>query len=116
MEGVIANQQPAIGTVVQDPFMPISGQESMTSAPKLLPRPVFYDLGVNNKVAYQPNFRNIMPVENMPNITQGYLVRQEQPDYIHPMAKDGLHPWKAKRDGGSSSSSSSTGATTSGST
>ncbi|KAG0301182.1 hypothetical protein BGZ97_002906, partial [Linnemannia gamsii] len=48
------------------------------------------------------------------------LAHQERPDYLHPVAKDGSLPWKAKRDDGSSSSLTSSGTTntvtTSGST
>ena len=47
-----------------------------------------------------------MAAENMANIIQEYLVRQERPDYLHPVAEDGSLPLKAKRDDGSSSSSS----------
>ena len=47
-----------------------------------------------------------MAAENMANIIQKYLVRQERPDYLHPVAEDGSLPLKAKRDDGSSSSSS----------
>lgn len=50
--------------------------------------------------------RDIMAAENMANIIQEYLVRQERPNYLHPVAEDGSLPWKAKRDDGSSSSSS----------
>lgn len=50
--------------------------------------------------------RDVMAAENMANIIQEYLVRQERPDYLHPVAEDGSLPWKAKRDDGSSSSSS----------
>ncbi|KAG0303308.1 hypothetical protein BGZ97_001957 [Linnemannia gamsii] len=64
--------------------------------------------------------RDVMAAENMANITQGYLAHQERPDYLHPVAKDGSLPWKAKRDDGSRSSSTSSGttstATTSGNT
>ncbi|KAF9903020.1 hypothetical protein EC991_004271, partial [Linnemannia zychae] len=57
--------------------------------------------------------RDVMAAENMGNIIQGYLAHQERPDYLHPVAKDGSHPWKAKRDQGSSSRSSDSGTTNS---
>ncbi|KAF9125383.1 hypothetical protein BGW39_007435 [Mortierella sp. 14UC] len=52
--------------------------------------------------------RDVMAAENMANIIQEYLVRQERPDYLHPVAEDGSLPWKAKRDGSSSSSTTTT--------
>ncbi|KAG9068064.1 hypothetical protein KI688_011656 [Linnemannia hyalina] len=50
--------------------------------------------------------RDVMAAENITNIIQEYLVRQERPDCLHPGAEDGSLPWKAKRDARSSSSSS----------
>ncbi|KAF8929022.1 hypothetical protein BGZ47_001320 [Haplosporangium gracile] len=58
MEGVIVtNQQPAVEAVVQDPSLLTTAQESTTSAPGLLPRPIFYNLAVKSIAVYQPNFR-----------------------------------------------------------
>ncbi|KAG9062574.1 hypothetical protein KI688_005489 [Linnemannia hyalina] len=48
--------------------------------------------------------RDVMAAENIENIIQEYLERQERPDYLHPVAEDGSLPCKAKRDDGSSSS------------
>ncbi|KAF9126055.1 hypothetical protein BGX30_000181 [Mortierella sp. GBA39] len=55
--------------------------------------------------------RDVMAAENMANIVHGYLLDQERPDYLQPVASDGSLPWKAKRDDKSSSNSSSSGTT-----
>ncbi|KAF8929937.1 hypothetical protein BGZ47_000819 [Haplosporangium gracile] len=38
--------------------------------------------------------RDIMGAENMANIVQGYLIDQERPEYLQPVASDGSLPWK----------------------
>jgi len=53
-----------------------------------------------------------MAAENMANIVQGYLLKQERPEYLQPMAQDGSFPWKEKRGVEPGTSSSSTGTST----
>ncbi|KAG9066448.1 hypothetical protein KI688_001674 [Linnemannia hyalina] len=38
--------------------------------------------------------RDVMAAENMANIIQGYLIDQERPEYLQPVASDGSLPWK----------------------
>ncbi|KAF9113798.1 hypothetical protein BGW39_003578, partial [Mortierella sp. 14UC] len=41
----------------------------------------------------------------------GYILKQERPECLQPMAQDGSFPWKEKREVGPSTSSTSTGTT-----
>ncbi|KAF9382226.1 hypothetical protein CPB97_007274 [Podila verticillata] len=52
--------------------------------------------------------RDVMAAENMANIMQGHLLKQERPKYLQPVAQDRLFPWKEKHGVGSSMSLSST--------
>ncbi|KAK3810548.1 MAG: hypothetical protein J3R72DRAFT_78820 [Linnemannia gamsii] len=61
---MVANQQPAVGAVVQDPTLPATAQESATSAPMISPQPVFFNVAVKSKAVYQPNFRFRRWLEN----------------------------------------------------
>ena len=56
--------------------------------------------------------RDVMAAENMANIVQGYLLKQERPEHLQPVAQDGSFPWKEKRGVGPGTSSSSTGTST----
>ncbi|KAF8945173.1 hypothetical protein BGZ47_003134 [Haplosporangium gracile] len=58
--------------------------------------------------------RDVMAAENMANIVQGYLVQQERPLYLQPVAPDGSYPWLEAPTPAVSTSSTS-GSSTSGS-
>ncbi|KAF9286133.1 hypothetical protein BGZ88_009223 [Linnemannia elongata] len=57
--------------------------------------------------------RDILAAENMANIIQEYLARQERPDYLHPVAEDGSLPWKARQSSSSSCSTTTSNASSS---
>jgi hypothetical protein len=50
-----------------------------------------------------------MAAENMANIIQGYLIDQQRPDYLQPIAPDGTMPWKQEPSSGSSTCSGTVG-------
>lgn len=37
--------------------------------------------------------RDVMAAENMSNVVQGYLLKQERPLYLQPKTADGKYPW-----------------------
>ncbi|KAG0292157.1 hypothetical protein BGZ96_004453 [Linnemannia gamsii] len=59
--------------------------------------------------------RDVMAAENMCNIVQGYLVKQERPRYLQPITQDGRYPWDTTSTTGvgTSTVSTSTSASTS---
>ncbi|KAG0061366.1 hypothetical protein BGZ89_011535 [Linnemannia elongata] len=57
--------------------------------------------------------RDVLAAENMANIIQEYLARQERPDYLHPVAEDGSLPWKARQSSSSSCATTTSNASSS---
>ncbi|KAF9382477.1 hypothetical protein CPC16_009322 [Podila verticillata] len=52
--------------------------------------------------------RDVMAAENMANIARGYLEKQERPEYLQPVAKDGSLPWMKRAGTGPRTSSTVT--------
>ncbi|KAG0276136.1 hypothetical protein BGZ97_010156, partial [Linnemannia gamsii] len=50
-----------------------------------------------------------MAAETIANIIQGYLIDQQRPDYLQPIAPDGTMPWKQEPSSGSSTCSGTVG-------